>query len=224
MRMLSTGSSPWASRVRVCIYAKGAPLEQAIEFVPPSGPFTRPSYTADFRFGRAPTLWLDDGTILQESEAILEYFDELHPQPPLKPADLVQRARMRMLVRLADGSVMFNLRTLFPHRELDVRDQAVVDKGVAAMNDGYDRLEYFLGDQDYAVGDHLTLADCTLAPIIWLTLNFLPAYDAPSPLETRPRCAAYWRFIQTDPAVARVLEEMHAHLTARRAARLAEAG
>ena len=47
--------------------------------------------------GFVPTLSLDDGTILTQSVAILEYLDELYPDPPLLPAEPVARARVRGL-------------------------------------------------------------------------------------------------------------------------------
>ena len=36
---------------------------------------------------------LDDGFVLPESEVIMEYLEELIPEPPLLPADLAERAR-----------------------------------------------------------------------------------------------------------------------------------
>ena len=42
-----------------------------------------------------PSLVLDDGTVLFQSLAILEYIEETHPAPPLLPADPAGRARVR---------------------------------------------------------------------------------------------------------------------------------
>ena len=40
-----------------------------------------------------PALIEDDGTVLFESLAILEYLDETHPNPPLLPKDPKARAQ-----------------------------------------------------------------------------------------------------------------------------------
>jgi len=44
-----------------------------------------------------PALVLDDGTVLFQSLAILDYLDETFPEPPLLPADIKGRARARAL-------------------------------------------------------------------------------------------------------------------------------
>ena len=41
--------------------------------------------------------WCDDGQVLTQSMAIMEYLDETHPKPPLLPKDPVGRARVRAL-------------------------------------------------------------------------------------------------------------------------------
>ena len=47
-----------------------------------------------------PALQLDDGTVLTQSLAIIEYLNELHPLPPLLPSDPVLRARVRAAAQL----------------------------------------------------------------------------------------------------------------------------
>ena len=47
--------------------------------------------------GLVPALELDDGTVLTQSLAIMEYLDEVHPEPPLLPRDPVGRARVRAI-------------------------------------------------------------------------------------------------------------------------------
>ncbi|MGI9304608.1 MAG: maleylacetoacetate isomerase [Gammaproteobacteria bacterium] len=44
-----------------------------------------------------PALELNDGTVLAQSLAILEYLDEIHPEPALLPKDALARARVRSL-------------------------------------------------------------------------------------------------------------------------------
>jgi len=44
-----------------------------------------------------PALIEDDGNVLFQSMAIMEYLNEVHPAPPLLPADARGRARVRAL-------------------------------------------------------------------------------------------------------------------------------
>ena len=49
-------------------------------------------------------LELDDGCYLTESLAIIEYFEELHPEPPMLGRTPLERARVRELERIADSA------------------------------------------------------------------------------------------------------------------------
>jgi glutathione S-transferase len=51
---------------------------------------------------RVPVLVLDDGRVLPESDAIVEYLEDAYPQVPLRPEDAVDRARVRLIARVAE--------------------------------------------------------------------------------------------------------------------------
>lgn len=54
--------------------------------------------------GVVPTL-IDRGAVIIESTIICEYLDDAYPDPPLKPNDTVERARMREWTQLLDGGL-----------------------------------------------------------------------------------------------------------------------
>ena len=64
--------------------------------------------------GLVPSLVWDDGTVLSQSLAIVEFIDELVPEPPLLPSDVRGRARVRMLAQMiaCDIHPVNNLRVL----------------------------------------------------------------------------------------------------------------
>jgi glutathione S-transferase len=64
-----------------------------------------PAYLAINPNGVVPTLLLEDGRALHESGTICEYLDEVHPEPPLRPADPYQRAEMRNWIRHIDERI-----------------------------------------------------------------------------------------------------------------------
>src|ERR1700721_2704178 len=49
--------------------------------------------------GFVPALALDDGTVLTQSAAIIEYLDESHPEPPLLPKTPLARAQVRSIAQ-----------------------------------------------------------------------------------------------------------------------------
>ncbi|WP_348638266.1 glutathione S-transferase N-terminal domain-containing protein [Bradyrhizobium sp. ISRA463] len=72
-----------------------------------------------------PALITDDGTVLVQSLAIIDYLDETYPTPPLLPADALGRARVRALALMVacEGHPLLTPRVRrYLDRELDLRD------------------------------------------------------------------------------------------------------
>ncbi len=107
---------------------------------------------------KLPTLE-DRDTILFEASVVNEYLDERYPHPPLKPGSPAERAHMRLAVIRIEQE-------LFPlYEELEKAG----GKGEAKKKicDYFEALDTYLARQDYFVGDGYTLADVSLAPILW---------------------------------------------------------
>src|SRR4029453_12557052 len=64
-----------------------------------------PEFLQKNSFAGVPILELDDGTVIAESLAIMEYLEELYPTPPLLGADPVTRALVRMWERRCEIGV-----------------------------------------------------------------------------------------------------------------------
>ena len=79
MKLFQTYASPFPTRVRLLLYAKGIEVE-IIE--PPgfhSSAESKGYYLEINPIGRVPTLVLDDGRALPESEVICEYLEDAYP-------------------------------------------------------------------------------------------------------------------------------------------------
>ena len=92
--------STFARRVRIALIEKGIPAE-LVEVDMVARAHKGPAYLALNPYGRVPTLE-EDGFVLYESTAILEYLEATHPTPPLLPADVRGRALAAMHMKLCD--------------------------------------------------------------------------------------------------------------------------
>jgi maleylacetoacetate isomerase len=96
MKLYDYFRSSAAYRVRIALNLKSLAPERAFVHLR-RGAQRADSYLAVNPLGLVPSLVTDDGAVLTQSLAIIEWLDETHPQPPLLPADPVGRARVRAL-------------------------------------------------------------------------------------------------------------------------------
>lgn len=109
-------------------------------------------------YGKLPTV-IDRDIIFFESSVVNEYLDERYPHPPLKPGSPADRAQMRLAVLQLEGELFpIYTETQNPRKKKDA-----VKKLAVYM----DSLNSFLARQEYFIGEQYTLADVTLAPILW---------------------------------------------------------
>ncbi len=95
-------SASW--RVRIALAWKGLPYT----YVPVDllgRAQHEPGYVVRNPIAQVPTLELPDGRCLSESMAILEYLEEVHPRPPLLPAEPWTRARTRQLAEIVNAGI-----------------------------------------------------------------------------------------------------------------------
>ena len=83
-------------RVRIALNLKGLAYEETMIDLD-AGEQHAPGFLAINPAGAVPALYVDDGPPLTQSLAILEYLDEVYPEPPLLPADARGKARVRSL-------------------------------------------------------------------------------------------------------------------------------
>lgn len=153
-------------RVRIGLGLKGL----AYDYVPVNlgrGEQGEAAYKGLNPQGLTPALEVD-GVILTQSLAILEWLDEVHPEPALLPKAPLDRA----VVRAMAGVVACDIHPLNNRRVVRRLPQMGVDAdGVTAwtldwVRDGFDALEPMIAAHGagYAFGDAPTLADCCIVP------------------------------------------------------------
>jgi len=168
VKLYSYFRSSAAYRVRIAFHLKGLSYETIPIHLQKEGGLNRkPEFRAVNPQMRLPALKLDSGEVLTQSLAIIEYLDEVHPQPPLLPRDPIDRARVRALAQLIACDI-HPLNNVGPLRYLKNQlgqDQAKIDAWYHHwILEGFDAIETMLRPGPYAFGADVTLADICLVP------------------------------------------------------------
>ena len=168
MQLYTYFRSSAAYRVRIALNLKGLTTEMIpIHLQKQGGMNRKPEYRAVNPQMRLPALKLDSGDVLIQSLAIIEYLDEVHPQPPLLPADPLGRAKVRALAQLIACDI-HPLNNVGPLRQLKNelgQDQSKIDAWYHHwVAEGFDALEALIEPAPYAFGNTVTLADLCLVP------------------------------------------------------------
>ncbi|MDU9390551.1 maleylacetoacetate isomerase [Pseudomonas sp. zfem002] len=124
--------------------------------------------------GRVPALRVDSGELLLQSPAIIEYLEEVYPQPALLPQDPVQRARVRGVAALigCDIHPLHNVSVLKHLREQG-QDEAAVNQWIAHwIGQGLAVVEQLIGDEGFCFGEEPGLADVYLIPQVYAAQRF----------------------------------------------------
>lgn len=166
MKIYDFAGAPNPKRLRVYLAEKGiqVPCEQ-VNII--AGENRTPDFRAKNPLGLLPVLELDDGSCLPESLAIIEYFEELHPTPPMIGTTPLERARVRALERTAELSVLNRVATVFQntHPFMAARIKQSADAAETARGQlaaGLQVLDAAIGKRPFVAGDRPTIADCTL--------------------------------------------------------------
>jgi maleylacetoacetate isomerase len=168
VKLYSYFRSSAAYRVRIALNLKGLPYEMVPIHLTKDG---GRQYTAEFRSinpqSRVPALQLASGEVLTQSLAIIEYLDDIHPEPPLLPANALERAKSRAIAQLiaCDIHPLNNTSPLKYLRRQLQHEQADIDAWYHHwIIRGFTALEAMLAPGPYACGAHVTVADICLVP------------------------------------------------------------
>jgi maleylacetoacetate isomerase len=103
LKLYSFFRSGAAYRARIALALKGIAYETvAVHLSRDGGEQHKPAYRAVNPQSRVPALELEDGTILTQSLAIIDYLETIQPEPRLYPKDPVARAKaMSVAVTIA---------------------------------------------------------------------------------------------------------------------------
>jgi maleylpyruvate isomerase len=168
VKLYSYFRSSAAYRVRIALNLKGLPYETVpIHLTKEGGHQFRADFKAVNPQMRVPALALDNGAVLTQSLAIIEYLDETHPDPSFLPADPLARAKVRALAQTiaCDIHPLNNTGPLRYIKSTLGQDQAAIDAWYHHwILLGFEAIETMVRPGPYAFGADVTLADICLVP------------------------------------------------------------
>lgn len=162
--------APNPTKVRVYLAEKGLELETELVDLRAAQQRT-PEFLAKNPLGKLPVLELDDGSCVCESLAIIEYLEELHPDPSLFGVTPEERAHARAVERLADAGVLQPISIIVHATRSPLGLPSVPEVATWArerLAPGLELLDHRLADSEFLAGERVTVADCTL----WAALGF----------------------------------------------------
>jgi maleylpyruvate isomerase len=126
-----------------------------------------PSYLAINPQGLVPTLQ-DQGAVITQSLAIIEWLEETHPAPPLLPKEPLRRAHVRAFAHVlaCDTHPVQNLKVLARLRELGLHEEQVTGWAAWANREGLSACEALIASEPgpFCFGEAPGMADLCLVP------------------------------------------------------------
>lgn len=212
MKLFSYFRSSASFRVRIALKLKGLDYDYVpVHLTRGGGEQFAQDYKAVNPAALVPALD-DEGTVLTQSLAIIEYLDEKYPQPALLPADAAGRARVRALALSIACEIhpINNLRVLgYLTKTLGVSEDQKNAWYRHWVETGLDAVEQMLaGDArtgtrtgTFCHGEQPGLADIVLVPQIFNAQRFNCRLDAvPTVMRIHEACLKLPAFADSMPA------------------------
>ncbi|SHM31618.1 maleylacetoacetate isomerase [Duganella sacchari] len=208
MKLYTYFRSSAAYRVRIALNLKGLAYDAApVHLLRNGGEQLSDAYRAVNPAMLVPALE-DDGNVIGQSLAIIEYLEETHAATPLLPSDALGRARVRALALTvaADTHPLGNLRVLkYLTGQLGVTEEVKLGWQQHWLRTGLATLEALLANDArtgrFSHGDTPTLADCCLAPQVFGAQRFgVDMSPYPTVMRIHAACGELPAFQQAHPS------------------------
>ena len=207
MKLYDYYRSTASYRVRIALHLKKITYQKCtIHLINEGGEQHSPHYLEFNPQGLVPTLD-DNGVVLFQSLAIIDYLDEKYPTPPLLPTDPIARAYIKSLALIiaCDVHPLNNLRVLQRLKE----DFKATESQVEAwyhhwLKAGFDAFELQLQrlprSKDVCYGSEISLADLCLIPQVFNANRFnFSMDDYPLIRRINDHCQTIEAFIEAAP-------------------------
>ena len=205
MKLYSYWRSTAAYRVRIAINIKQLDCEVVpVHLVKDGGEQLKEEYKNINPQGLVPSFVTDEGDVLTQSSAIIDYLDEVYPQNSLYPQSAIHKAQAKaMALTIAcDIHPLNNLRVLKYLKSKDWQ-QSQVDKWYAHwIHEGFTAIEKQLENSagQFCFGDEVSVADIFLVAQVYNANRFkVDLSDYPLIIAINDKCLQLQSFIDAMP-------------------------
>ena len=158
-----------------------------------------------------PVLILGDGTVLNDSQAVCEYLDRVYGERSVMGNDVIQRAQVCAMRRIAEFEVLYNFMLAFQHSHPSKaqRVEQVPEFVAPSVARAVKALAYFeniLEGREYLVGEQLSFADI----VLYLGLDFGKVLNV-NPNEQGEKIARFYQMMHERFSIKNMAKAKIAH-------------
>jgi glutathione S-transferase len=170
MKFYDCATAPSPRRVRIFLAEKGISVPTVQVDLRNGEQFT-PAFRAINPDCTVPALELDDGTVIADAVAICQYFEELHPEPPLIGATPQERAVVAAVNRGIERDGFYAAMDAFRNTTKGMKGRALpgphdyeqipelAERGRARVQNFFHALDARLADREFVAGSRYSIAD-----------------------------------------------------------------
>ncbi|HYF60577.1 MAG TPA: glutathione S-transferase [Burkholderiaceae bacterium] len=201
--------SNYYNKVKIALLEKNVPFEEELNWAAKDEATLAASPLGKVPFARTPK------GPLAESQVILDYVEDLHPEPALLPADPYERAKVRELITFLELHLELVARRLYPQAYFGGKvEQSVIDQTRKELERNAAAFARLASFSPYVAGDAFTMADCAAIVHLPLVSGAAKAVWGEDPLAGTP-ARDYVKKMGERPSVQKVNADRKANLELR---------
>ncbi len=204
MKLFGYWRSSATYRVRIALALKGLDYDyHPVNLL--KGEQREPAYLEKNPAGLVPALETDDGAIVVQSLAIMEFLEDAYPRPSILPENLAARGHARAIAATlaCEAQPFMNLRMqTYLKKTLELDNGAMtawLDQWPGGAMRAAEKMAAAYGG-DYCIGNTPTIADCCLVPQMFAAKRFgIDTTDMPRLTDIYERCMKLPAFEKARP-------------------------
>ena len=173
--LIALPQSPYCAKVRATLIYKGLAFT---EQEPEGGSYHTTEFHRRVPAGLIPAIKIDDW-VLHDSQAIMEYLQEIVPMPSIWSQDSQKRAQQRALVNYHDSKLEPAIRQLIPLAKQGMSERRTLEIGLVRdkIFDRLYRLDNMIAQIQNSSDEPVCAVDWVFPPTIQMGLDLLQYLD-----------------------------------------------
>lgn len=193
--------SNYYNKLKLILLEKGLPFRERLAY-----PWERDTFRSCSPLGKIPFLETEQGS-LSESQVILEYLEDNHPETPLYPAGVFARAKCRELIQHLELNAEWVARRLYKESFFGGRvSEETKSEARERLAVGLSSVAQLASFSPYALGTTFTAADCVAyMHLVMIKHTTLKVFGEDLTERFLPDPSAYMQLMNARPHVQAVM-------------------